>query len=112
MTTTPHPFRFGIYATATTGDVWPGKVRQIEELGYSTLLVTDHPAVGGLAPIAALAAAAGATRSLRIGAHVFANDFRHPALLAQEAASLDQLSGGRLELGLGTGYARGDYDQL
>jgi probable F420-dependent oxidoreductase len=84
--------------------------RKAEALGYSTLLVDDH--LGNpLAPLPALVAAAEATTRLRIGTFVLANDFRHPVLLAREAASVDLLSGGRLELGLGTGYALADYSQ-
>lgn len=106
------PFRFAVH----TGRLepprdWPGFARRAEALGYDALYVTDH--LGRqLAPIAALAAAAVATTRLRIGAYVFANDFRHPLILAREAATLDHLSGGRLELGLGAGWMRSDYRQL
>jgi probable F420-dependent oxidoreductase len=82
--------------------------QRVEALGYSTLLVPDHVSTP-LAPIAALTAAAAATTTLRLGCHVFGNDFRHPVVLAKEAATLDVLSGGRLELGLGTGWMRADY---
>ncbi len=75
------------------------------------MLVPDH--LGRqLSPIAALSAAAAVTTSLRIGGFVFANDFRHPLILAREAATLDLLSGGRLELGLGAGWRTADYRQL
>jgi probable F420-dependent oxidoreductase len=85
--------------------------RRAEELGYDTLLVPDH--LGReLSPISALAAAAAVTQRLRIGPYVFANDFRHPLVMAREAASLDVLSGGRLELGLGSGWRTSDYRQL
>ena len=81
-------------------DDWPAFARRVEELGYAALYVTDH--LGRqLAPIAALATAAAATSTLRLGSYVFANDFRHPLILAREAATLDRLSGGRLDLGLG-----------
>src|SRR5205085_8086460 len=63
-------------------------------------------------PIAALMAAADATSSLRIGSIVFDNDFRHPALLAKEIATLDLLSGGRFELGIGAGWHRAEYEQV
>ena len=65
-----------------------------------------------LSPFAALAAAAAATTRLRVGAFVFANDYRHPLILAREAATLDLLSGGRFEMGLGAGWMTGDYRQL
>ena len=85
--------------------------RSAEALGYATFLVADHVHLS-LAPIAALTAAAEATSTLRVGSYVFANDFRHPVLLAREAATIDVLSGGRLELGLGTGFWHADYEQL
>jgi probable F420-dependent oxidoreductase len=85
--------------------------RRSEDLGYEALLVPDH--LGRqLSPIAALSAAAAATSRLRIGSYVFANDFRHPLMLAREAATLDLLSGGRFELGLGAGWRTDDYRQL
>lgn len=106
------PFRFAVYAfNAPSGAAWLAFARRVEELGYDTLLVPDHLS-GQISPIAALSAAAAATERLRIGPYVFANDFRHPLVMAREAASLDFLSGGRLELGLGAGWRRSDYRQL
>lgn len=106
------PFRFSVHAAhAHDGEEWLALARRVEELGYRTLYVPDHLS-GQLSPIAALAAAAAVTRSLRIGPYVFANDFRHPLLMAREAATLDILSGGRLELGLGAGWRTADYRQL
>jgi probable F420-dependent oxidoreductase len=103
------PFRFGVdIGGAASREAWIATARKAEALGYSTLLVEDHLSTP-LAPFPALVAAAEATTRLRIGTFVLANDFRHPVLLAREAASVDLLSGGRLELGLGTGYARSDY---
>lgn len=93
-----------------SGRSWSEQARKAEELGYSTLLMPDHFGEQ-LAPIAALAAAAAATSRLRIGALVFDNDYRHPLVLAKEAATLDLLSDGRLELGLGAGWMRSDYEQ-
>ena len=106
------PFRFAVH---TGGDVPPGDwdafVRRVEELGYAALYVTDH-ITRQLAPMPALAAAAAASERLRLGTYVLANDFRHPLLVAREAATLDRLSGGRLDLGLGAGWKRSDYRQL
>jgi probable F420-dependent oxidoreductase len=85
--------------------------RKTEALGYSTLLIPDRLQTT-LAPFTALAIAAEATTSLRIGAFVFCNDYRHPALLAKEAATLDLLSGGRFELGLGPGAGPSDYTRM
>jgi len=82
----------------------------VEAAGYSTLLMPDHFG-DQLAPLPALTAAAAATTTLRIGSLVFGNDYRHPVVLAKEAATLDVLSGGRLELGLGAGWERTDYEQ-
>jgi probable F420-dependent oxidoreductase len=109
--TPQRPFRFGVLAFgATSRDAWVSTARKAEDLGYATFLVDDHLS-RRFAPIAALAAAAEATHVLRVGSCVFGNDFRHPVVLAKEAASLDVLSGGRFELGIGTGYERADYDQ-
>lgn len=106
------PFRFAVYTNnSDEADDWSAFARRAEELGYVALYVTDHLS-RQLAPTAALAAAAAVTRQLRIGPYVFANDFRHPLLVAREAATLDRLSNGRLDLGLGAGWKRGDYRQL
>ena len=107
-----HPFRFGVTASwADSATSWAALARRAEELGYDVLLMPDH--LGHqLSPIAALAAAATATTRLRVGAFVFANDYRHPLMLAREAATLDLLSGGRFELGLGAGWATEDYRRL
>jgi probable F420-dependent oxidoreductase len=104
-------FRFGVVcARGHSRHDWWEKARKAEQLGYATLLVPDH-LQDQLAPVPALLAAADATTTLRIGSHVFANDFRHPVLLAKEAATLDLLSDGRFELGLGAGWMRAEYDQ-
>jgi probable F420-dependent oxidoreductase len=89
-------------------------VRRIEDLGFSTLLIRDHvvPDFFGdqPAPLVALAHAAALTTRLRVGTMVLAVDYRHPVMLAKEAATLDRLSGGRLELGLGAGWLRREYE--
>ncbi|MCO5969600.1 TIGR03621 family F420-dependent LLM class oxidoreductase [Actinoallomurus soli] len=104
------PFRFGaVLRDADTAAAWAAKARRLEDSGFDVLLVPDHLVGPRFAPIAALTAAACATTRLRIGTLVFANDFRHPAVLAKETATLDLLSGGRLEVGLGTGWMAGDY---
>ena len=107
-----HPFRFGVLASnARDAAAWAALARRAEQLGYATLLVPDH--LGSqLSPIAAMASAAAVTTTLRIGGFVFANDFRHPLVIAREAATLDLLSNGRLELGLGAGWRTADYRQL
>jgi len=110
----PRPFRFGVINEMVgTAAGWRERVRRAEALGYDTLLLRDHlvPDFFGdqLAPLPALAAAAALTTRLRLGTLVIANDFRHPALLAKEAATVDLLSAGRFELGLGAGWLRREY---
>lgn len=107
------PFRFGVQCSSPPGVTaasWAALARRVEDLGYSRLTVSDH-LDEQLAPIAALMAAADATTTLRIGSLVFCNDYRHPVVLAKEAATLDVLSGGRFELGLGAGWMRSDYER-
>lgn len=105
----PRHFRFGVLASnARSSSEWTETARKAEDLGYSALLMPDHFG-DQLSPIAALATAAAVTESLRVGTLVFANDFRHPAVLAKEAATLDLLSDGRLEVGLGAGWMTEDY---
>jgi probable F420-dependent oxidoreductase len=104
------PFRFGVLAFgAESGQEFVALARRSEALGYATFAMADHLS-SKLAPIAAMATAAATTTTLRVGCGVFANDLRNPVVFAQEMASLDVLSDGRLELGLGTGYAREDYE--
>lgn len=107
-----HPFRFAVTSSwAPSGEAWLARARRAEALGYDVLLMPDH--LGRqLSPLAALAAAAAVTSRLRVGSFVFANDYRHPLVLAREAATIDLLSGGRLELGLGAGWNVPDYRRL
>jgi probable F420-dependent oxidoreductase len=106
------PFRFatGIRSTASRGRAeFIDAVREVESLGYSAVMLSDH-LVDQLAPISALSVAAAVTSSLRLGAFVFNNDLRHPVVLAQELATLDRLSDGRLEIGIGAGWNKPEYD--
>ena len=97
------PFRFGVVAAqARSGEEWAEKARRIESMGYAILLMPDGLNYT-LAPLPALTAAAIVTRTLRVGTYVIASDFRNPVLLAKEAATVDVLSGGRFELGIGVG---------
>jgi probable F420-dependent oxidoreductase len=91
-----------VAASARSGDEWIQKARRAESLGYASLLMPDNLQYT-LAPLPALAMAAAATRTLRIGTYVLPNDFRNPVLLAKDVGTLDVLSGGRFELGLGAG---------
>jgi alkanesulfonate monooxygenase SsuD/methylene tetrahydromethanopterin reductase-like flavin-dependent oxidoreductase (luciferase family) len=106
------PFRFGV----VSGGVQQRaplfeKVRCAEELGYATWSMADHVSQSSAA-VTTLAMAAAVTTSLRIGSCVFCHDFRHPVMLARGVATLDQLSEGRFEVGLGPGYVPTDYRQI
>jgi len=104
-----HPFRFGLQASnAVDRRSWVELARKVEDLGYATLTVADH-LDDQLATTPALMAAADATTTLRVGALVWCNDYHHPVMLAKEMATLDLLSEGRLELGLGAGWQTTDY---
>ena len=107
-----HPFRFAVQqGSASSAEDWTALARRAEAIGYDLLVMPDH--LGHqLSPFAALAAAAAATTRLRIGCFVFANDYRHPLILAREAATLDLLSNGRFEMGMGAGWMSSDYREL
>jgi probable F420-dependent oxidoreductase len=108
------PFRFGVSALAPmldpTAAGWRDLARKVEDLGFSTLLAADHLSLAS--PFAPLVVAAGATEHLRVGTLVVNNDFHRPLRLAQEAATVDRLVDGRLELGLGSGWNKPEYDML
>lgn len=105
------PFRFSIQAGGPAhAHGWVELARKAEDLGVSTLTMADH-LDDQLGPVAGLMAAAAATTTLRVGALVFCNDYRHPVVLAKEAATIDVLSGGRFEMGLGAGWMTSDYEQ-
>jgi probable F420-dependent oxidoreductase len=119
------PFRFAVQATNAAGArEWRDTARKVQDLGYSTLFLADHYLGPGhaqraartprqdLAPIAAMATAAAVTETLRIGCRVFCIDYHVPAVLAKEAATLDLLSDGRLELGIGAGWSGVEYTAM
>ena len=119
------PFRFAVQATNASGArEWRDTALKVQDLGYSTLFLADHYLGPGpaqraartprqdLAPIAAMAAAAAVTETLRIGCRVFCIDYHVPAVLAKEAATLDLLSDGRLELGIGAGWSADEYSAM
>ncbi|MEP7204059.1 MAG: TIGR03621 family F420-dependent LLM class oxidoreductase [Ilumatobacteraceae bacterium] len=110
--TSDRPFRFGVQATkAADARAWAALARATETLGYSTLTMPDH-FDDQLAAVPALMAAAAATETLRVGALVWDNDYKHPVVLAKELATIDVLSGGRLEIGLGAGWLATDYQKV
>jgi probable F420-dependent oxidoreductase len=105
-----HPFRFGVQLSkAPSPAAWRDLARKVEDLGYSTLYIPDH-FDEQFGPLVALTVAAEATERLRVGSLVFDNDYRHPLVLAKEMATLDLFSEGRLEVGIGAGWMRSDYD--
>jgi probable F420-dependent oxidoreductase len=107
----PRAFRFGLQASNADGaDGWPALARQTEDRGFSTLFLPDHFG-DQLAPVPTMMAAADATSTLRVGALVFDNDYKHPVVLAKEIATIDVLSGGRVEFGIGAGWMTTDYEQ-
>ena len=112
MSQFPHRgFRFGVQVSKeTSAKGWAELARRTEAAGYEVLTMPDH-FTDQLAPIPALMAAASATSTLRVGALVFDNDYKHPVVLAKELATIDLLSDGRLEIGLGAGWMISDYEE-
>ena len=106
------PFRF----LADAREIVPGaelaeRARRAEDLGYHALVIPDH-LLGQLSPIVAMTAIAAATTTLRVGAFVLNNDLRHPVVLAQDLAAVDVLSGGRLDVAIGAGWNKPEYDAI
>ena len=111
MSSSQRPFRFGVQVNGTGNrQEWVDLARNVESLGYSTLTMPDHFSEQ-LAPVPALQCAADATSTLRLGALVYDNDYKHPVVLAKELATMDVLSDGRVEIGLGAGWMVSDYEQ-
>jgi alkanesulfonate monooxygenase SsuD/methylene tetrahydromethanopterin reductase-like flavin-dependent oxidoreductase (luciferase family) len=111
----PHPFRFIASMPPLTGypRVWRDALLKIEDLGFSSVSVSDHFTSGwAIEPIVAMTAATQSTSRLRVLSLVFSNDYRHPVLLQKAMATLDVLSGGRVELGLGAGWMRDEYEAI
>ena len=110
-----HRFRFGLLGeNVRSATALMETARRAESAGFATFLLRDHfieePFGHQLAPLTALATVAAATERLRVGSLVLCNDYRHPVLLAKEVATLDLLSRGRFELGLGAGFSRPEYE--
>src|SRR6185437_13038145 len=105
-----HKLRFGAEVHRVTNKSgWPATVQEIEDWGYSSVCIPDH-FYTELAVIPALMAAGMATSTLTLSSHVLCNTFRHPLVLAKEAATIDLLSGGRLELGVGAGWHSAEHE--
>jgi probable F420-dependent oxidoreductase len=110
--TSMRPFRF----LADVQEIVPGpelaaRAQRAEQLGYHALVIPDH-LLGQLSPVVALATVAAATSTLRMSAFVINNDLRHPAVLAQDLASIDVLSGGRVDIAIGAGWNKPEYDAI
>ena len=109
----PRPFRF-IVSMPSLGEgvaAWRAALGRIEDLGYSTIAISDHFTHGwAMEPFATLAAAAADTERVRLLTMVLGNDYRHPVLVHKAAATIDVISGGRVELGLGAGWMRSEYE--
>jgi len=111
----PRPFRFGLLGESIRAATeLVETARRAERTGFATFLLRDHfieePFGHQLAPLTGLASAAAATTTLRVGSLVLCNDYHHPVLLAKEVATLDLMSGGRFELGLGAGFSQPEYE--
>jgi probable F420-dependent oxidoreductase len=119
------PFRFSLQSFNTESpQSWRNLIAKTEALGYSSFQLADHflsagPALEGtfhppqgLAALPAIAMALEQTTTLRVGCRVFCNDYHHPLMLAKEAATMDYLSGGRFEFGLGAGWIKNEYEAI
>lgn len=106
------PFTFlAAFQDVVDGPTLAATARRIEAMGYDALVIPDH-LIPQLSPVPAMTAIAAATTSLRVGTFVFNNDMRHPAVLAQDLASIDILSGGRLDIAIGAGWRKEEYDAI
>jgi probable F420-dependent oxidoreductase len=106
------PFRFlADIHEIVSGPELAARARRAEQMGYHALVLPDH-LLGQLSPVVAMSTVAAATSTLRVSAFVFNNDLRHPAVLAQDLASIDVLSGGRLDVALGAGWNKPEYDAI
>lgn len=111
MAAHPRPFRFGLELHGPLpGRDWLDSFREVEQLGYSTVVLPDHFDQGP-GVLAGLAAAAAVTSTINVAPLVLDCDFRHPVPLARELATIDLISGGRLEVGLGAGWKALDYER-
>src|SRR5438445_632743 len=107
------PFRFIVSMPRLADGVadWQSTLRRIEDHGYSTIAISDHFTQGwAMEPLVTLAAAAGETERMRLLTMVLGNDYRHPVLVHKAAATIDVISGGRVELGLGAGWKLSEYE--
>jgi probable F420-dependent oxidoreductase len=107
------PIRFATQSgSAPGGAEWLARAKRLEAIGYATLSMPDHMVGGAWGNLPALGAAAAVTTTLRLGNLVLDNDFRNPVVLARELATLDVISNGRVEIGLGAGWFDRDYQSI
>jgi probable F420-dependent oxidoreductase len=102
------PHRFGVMLWRIPGEDWVHKIRRLEELGYSSIMIPDHPNTQWC-PIATQAAIASVTEKIKVGSMVFNMDFHHPVVLAKASATIQNLSRGRHEFGIGAGWDEPEY---
>ncbi|MEA5359729.1 TIGR03621 family F420-dependent LLM class oxidoreductase [Amycolatopsis sp., V23-08] len=103
------PFRFGVALVAPGSRAeWAAKCRRAEDLGYDVVGVVDH--LGRVAPLTALLLAAEATERIKLNTYVLNASFHNPVLLARDLTGLDEFTGGRLEIGIGAGYVRAEFE--
>jgi probable F420-dependent oxidoreductase len=105
-----HPFRFGVQLSSLPAESWREQVRAIESLGYATLFVPDHFSPALWDPTTMLGGVAAVTETLKVGTLVYGIDYRHPVIYARQAATLQLMSNGRHEFGLGAGWMVEDYE--
>jgi len=105
-----HPFRFGVQLSNLPASTWREQVRAIESLGYATLFVPDHFSPSLWDPTTMLGGVAAITETLKVGTLVYGIDYRHPVIYARQSATLQLMSNGRHEFGLGAGWMVEDYE--
>jgi probable F420-dependent oxidoreductase len=104
------PFRFGVQVQDFLAGKWAAEVRRIEALGYSSIFCPDH-FTSQWDPLTTISAVAAVTARVNVGTLVCDVDYRHPVIYAKAAATLQLISGGRLEFGLGAGWMKSDYEE-
>jgi probable F420-dependent oxidoreductase len=111
MSVADRPIKSALYAPPVARDMtaWRKQVQRMDRSDLTAITVSDHFLTGRQDPVPALAAVAMSTERVRMMALVLANDYRHPAITHKAAATLDVISGGRLDLGLGAGFLADEY---
>jgi probable F420-dependent oxidoreductase len=105
------PYRFGLMTWNIHDKDWVNKIQRLEKIGFSSILITDHPNTQWC-PTATQAAIASVTETIKIGSIVYNNDFHHPAMLAKSSATIQNISKGRHEFGIGAGWDKSEYHKV